>query len=37
MYEGTIRLLMEYGATVMEHTELLKKGFFIFFCYFINY
>lgn len=28
MYEGTVRLLMEYGATVLEHTELLQKGFF---------
>ncbi|WKY07381.1 hypothetical protein Q1695_007099 [Nippostrongylus brasiliensis] len=25
MYEGTVRLLMEYGATCMEHLELLEK------------
>ncbi|CAD5226755.1 unnamed protein product [Bursaphelenchus xylophilus] len=25
MYEGTIRLLMEHGATVMEHLQLLEK------------
>uniref|UniRef100_A0A915CI95 Peptidase M3A/M3B catalytic domain-containing protein n=1 Tax=Parascaris univalens TaxID=6257 RepID=A0A915CI95_PARUN len=26
MYEGTIRLMMEYGATVMEHLEHLKNA-----------
>ncbi|TMS38816.1 hypothetical protein L596_005456 [Steinernema carpocapsae] len=26
MYEGTVRSLMEYGATVMEHTEHLKNN-----------
>lgn len=26
MYEGTVRLLMEYGATTMEHLEHLKTG-----------
>uniref|UniRef100_A0A1I7YLK3 Peptidase_M3 domain-containing protein n=1 Tax=Steinernema glaseri TaxID=37863 RepID=A0A1I7YLK3_9BILA len=26
MYEGTVRSLMEYGATVMEHTEHLKEN-----------
>ncbi|KHJ93812.1 hypothetical protein OESDEN_06270 [Oesophagostomum dentatum] len=25
MYEGTVRMLMEYGATTMEHLELLAK------------
>lgn len=25
MYEGTVRMLMEYGATTMEHLELLNK------------
>ncbi|VDK62016.1 unnamed protein product [Cylicostephanus goldi] len=25
MYEGTVRMLMEYGATSMEHLELLQK------------
>ncbi|KAK6058969.1 hypothetical protein COOONC_03444 [Cooperia oncophora] len=25
MYEGTVRMLMEYGATCMEHLELLNK------------
>ncbi|KIH59798.1 peptidase family M3 [Ancylostoma duodenale] len=25
MYEGTVRMLMEYGATCMEHLELLQK------------
>uniref|UniRef100_A0A7I4YQ75 Peptidase_M3 domain-containing protein n=1 Tax=Haemonchus contortus TaxID=6289 RepID=A0A7I4YQ75_HAECO len=25
MYEGTVRMLMEYGATCMEHLELLSK------------
>uniref|UniRef100_A0A0M3IVY7 ELFV_dehydrog domain-containing protein n=1 Tax=Ascaris lumbricoides TaxID=6252 RepID=A0A0M3IVY7_ASCLU len=28
MYEGTVRLMMEYGATVMEHLEHLKNGLF---------
>lgn len=30
MYEGTIRMLMEYGATTLEHLELLQKGNKIF-------
>ncbi|PAV81103.1 hypothetical protein WR25_20042 [Diploscapter pachys] len=25
MYEGTVRMIMEYGATVMEHMEFLEK------------
>jgi hypothetical protein len=25
-YEGTIRLLMEHGATVLEHVKLLETG-----------
>ncbi|VDM60001.1 unnamed protein product [Angiostrongylus costaricensis] len=25
MYEGTVRMLMEYGATCMEHLELIEK------------
>lgn len=28
MYEGTVRLMMEYGATVMEDLEHLKNGLF---------
>lgn len=35
MYEGTVRLLLEYGATLHEHMKVLegsKLDFFICYC-----
>lgn len=39
MYEGTVRMLMEYGATCLEHMEYLSKrgSFFAFIFLFFNF